>query len=233
MCISPGKFRKVTPLAKLVDSPGLTVLWTPAGPLETNTYLVIAGPHAAVIDPAGEIPALASAAASHNAKIKHILLTHSHADHTAACAEAKERFPDALLVVPEAEADWLNHPAMSLSYFVGGLKPLPLPERTVKDGDIVTISTFHLKVLSLPGHTPGSTGYYSREHSLLFSGDALFQGSIGRVDLPGGDEDAMTASLKRLAALPPKTVVLPGHGPFTTIAEETTHNPFFSHPDST
>ena len=96
----------------------------------------------------------------------------------------------------------------------------------IADGEILTTGGAAWKVIHTPGHTPGGVCYYSAENRLLLSGDTLFAGSIGRTDLAGGDADAMTKSLARLAAIPGDMPVLPGHGPETSLERERQLNPF-------
>ena len=204
----------------IAEGSGFRVFCLPTGPLETNTYLLVSDKEAAIVDPAGDIPAFERLVKSEHADLVRILITHAHADHIAGCSDVKRLFPDALLTVPKFESDWLDHTALSLSYFVGGSPDVPAADALVQNADTVQIGTVALQCLLLPGHTPGSTAYYAAAESLLFCGDVLFEGSIGRMDLPGGDETAMRNSLQTVASLPGETVVLPGHGPQTTISQE-------------
>lgn len=212
----------------IAEGPGFTVSCLPTGPLETNTYLLVSGDEAAIVDPAGDAPAFEKLLKSGRVQLKRILITHAHADHIAGCADIKRLFPDAQLTVPKLESDWLDHPALSLSYYIGGIPASPAADTLVQDGDTMQIGAVVLRCLLLPGHTPGSTAYYASSENLLFCGDVLFEGSIGRVDLPGGDESAMLDSLRAIASMSDKTVVLPGHGPHTTIARELTSNPYLT-----
>jgi glyoxylase-like metal-dependent hydrolase (beta-lactamase superfamily II) len=105
----------------------------------------------------------------------------------------------------------------------------PEPAGYISDGEEVKFGSVILKALHVPGHSPGSLAFYSMKDEVVFTGDALFAGSIGRSDLPGGDHNTLIESIKRkLFTLPPSTVVYPGHGEETTIEREIKHNPFFN-----
>ncbi len=101
------------------------------------------------------------------------------------------------------------------------------PDLLLHDGDTLDVGNLRLRVLHVPGHSPGGVAFYLEKEGVVFSGDALFQMGIGRTDLPGGDYDRLIASIRaKLLSLPPDTVVYPGHGPATTIARERVGNPF-------
>ena len=102
----------------------------------------------------------------------------------------------------------------------------PAADGFLKEGQLITFGECSLKVIELPGHTPGGVGFYAEKKGILFSGDTLFYGSIGRTDLPGSDYQEMTKSLKKLMELPDETIVYPGHGPKTSVALEKDINPF-------
>ena len=105
----------------------------------------------------------------------------------------------------------------------------PEPEGYLSDGEVVTAAGVSLEVLAVPGHSPGGIAFYSEKDVIVFTGDALFAGSIGRSDLPGGNHEQLLESIRsRLFALPPDTIVYPGHGSETTIGEEIRSNPFFT-----
>jgi glyoxylase-like metal-dependent hydrolase (beta-lactamase superfamily II) len=191
------------------------------------------------VDPGGDADIILTAISdvffgesSRDAKLDAILITHCHADHIAAVAELKRKFPSAVLCVPAAEAHWLSRPALNLSYFLGSPVKAPEAERLVADGDIIAFGGIAFEALLCPGHSPGGACYLAREAGILFAGDVLFAGSIGRGDLPGGDGRLLVESIRRkLFALPPDIRVLPGHGPETTIGEEKGSNPFLAGSD--
>jgi glyoxylase-like metal-dependent hydrolase (beta-lactamase superfamily II) len=133
-------------------------------------------------------------------------------------------------MIHEDDASMLSRPESNLSAFVGGNIELAPAEKLLKDGDVVRAGSLSVKVIHTPGHTRGSVCFLVDEEGgnpVLFSGDTLFAGSIGRTDLPGGDEGTLLASLEKLARLPHATRVLPGHGPETTLGEERRRNPFW------
>lgn len=210
-----------------LDAANLKIYRLVVGALETNCYLLLSAGSAALVDPGGEADRI-SALLDHHPPLVAMLLTHVHADHFAAVGDLKRRFPAARVHHHKSEADWLSHPAMSLSYWLQNINPCPPAEVLLEGGERLALGAAEFEVLHLPGHTPGSVGYFSRSERVLLSGDVLFTGSIGRTDLPASDAAAMAASLERLQALPDEVLVLPGHGPATTIGYERQWNPYFS-----
>ena len=152
-----------------------------------------------------------------------ILNTHTHPDHLGAAAELQKRF-DLPFAIHEDELPTFNS-AKNTAQFLGLLN-FQLPEVTtfLSDGQVLEINNLHLQVLHTPGHTPGSICFLNGKH--LFSGDTLFQGSVGRTDLPGGSMKQLGNSLKRLSQLPEDTRVYPGHGEITSIKQELETNPY-------
>jgi glyoxylase-like metal-dependent hydrolase (beta-lactamase superfamily II) len=121
----------------------------------------------------------------------------------------------------------LTNPLKGLSFWAGNIKPGPAADGFLKDGDVLRAGDVRLKVLHTPGHSPGSVSFST--DGAVFCGDALFQGSIGRTDFPGGDYETLIRSIRtRLLTLPDETVVYTGHGPNTTIGEERQDNPFLN-----
>lgn len=152
-----------------------------------------------------------------------ILNTHTHPDHLGAAAELQKRF-DLPFAIHEDELPTFNS-AKNTAQFLGLLN-FQLPEVTtfLSDGQVLEINNLHLQVLHTPGHSPGSICFMTGKH--LFSGDTLFQGSVGRTDLPGGSMKQLSDSLKRLSQLPEDTRVYPGHGEITSIKQELETNPY-------
>ncbi|MBN1808400.1 MAG: MBL fold metallo-hydrolase [Planctomycetes bacterium] len=216
------------PLSVCARGDDFLVLSAVTGLLDTNTYMLLSSGSAAVFDPAGSATLFARAAADRNSSIDYVILTHTHADHMAAAAELLSLAPNAVFAVPALESDWLRRTSHNLSYAVGGIDSPPDPSLLLHDGDMLPVGSIRLCCLSLPGHTPGSTAYLVSGRNVLFSGDILFRGSVGRVDLPGGDEPSLVLSLRRIVSLPHDTVVLPGHGPATTLSAEIASNPFIT-----
>lgn len=182
---------------------------------------------AMVIDPAGDVQSILDAASRKNLVIRAIVNTHGHVDHISGNADMKAR-TGADIIIHGDDAEMLTKtPSMMLRMFGG--KPSPPPDRTVRDGDIVSAGSVSLEVIHVPGHSPGGIALYTPGY--VFTGDTLFVEAVGRSDLPGGSWPVMLRSIRtRLLTLPDDTVVLPGHNygrtPTSTIGHEKRHNPF-------
>jgi glyoxylase-like metal-dependent hydrolase (beta-lactamase superfamily II) len=199
------------------------------GPLQVNCYIVgCESTHeAAAIDPGDEADRIAKRLAELGLTLKLIILTHAHFDHLGAARELRER-TGAEVVVGAGDEVLLDHLAEQVAHF--GMPPVdyPGPLHTVRGGDVIPVGTLRLEVITTPGHSPGGISLYERAAGVVFSGDTLFWGSVGRTDLPGCDHAALLRSLKSaLGALPDETRVLPGHEEETTIGLEKEQNPFF------
>ncbi len=156
-----------------------------------------------------------------------LLSTHGHADHNVGNDTPFHAY-GLHPVIGKDDEDLLNH-ISEQAMAILGVKingTYPEAERLVDEGDRLTFGSHTFTVLATPGHTMGSVCYYCEDEQLLFSGDTLFLGSIGRTDMQGGSMFLMTSSLRRLAQLPDETQVLPGHGNPTTIGYELAHNPY-------
>jgi hydroxyacylglutathione hydrolase len=171
---------------------------------------------AILIDPSqGERHAMATLR-SHGLRLLEILNTHGHQDHVFDNAAVQQE-TQARIAIHAADAyrlDPLRRPASALQ------PPASVADDLISEGPLTYLRDVELVALHTPGHTEGSTCFYLPAEGLLFSGDLLFAGNVGRIDLPGGDAAQMEASLARVAALPPPTRVFPGHGPATTIGDE-------------
>jgi hydroxyacylglutathione hydrolase len=196
------------------------------GPLETNCYLVYCETtlECAVIDPGAEAERIIPAVVESGLKPVVILNTHGHIDHIGANRDLKDRFQIPLRI-HSLDAPLLEKAQQfELSFFLGA-KESPPPDGSLQDGETIVIGRSGLEVIHTPGHTRGSVSFHGG--NILFSGDTLFNGGVGRTDLPGGSARDLEVSIReRLLRLPPDTVVLPGHGPWTTIGEEKESNPF-------
>lgn len=186
------------------------------GPLEVNTYVVGpgGGQECLLIDPGAEFASVEGAVCGRT--VKAVLLTHAHFDHMLYVRPWLER--GAKLYVHELDAPALSDPELNVSGVIGAKLTLPQADVLLREGDVVREAGLELNVLHTPGHTPGGVCYQT--DNVLFSGDTMFYGSYGRVDLPGGNNMQMAMSLKRLLALPKETVAYPGHGMKTKIAWE-------------
>ena len=185
-------------------------------PLDNGVYLVVdERREAIVIDPSMGERVVLDAAKEQGLRIVEILNTHGHPDHIFGDAAVKEA-THARLAIHRLD-----------EYRLGPGRPpteMQVPPVTADDlideGPLGFVADIELEALHTPGHTEGSTCYYLRSERTIFTGDLLFKGNVGRVDLPGGDARQMEQSLARVAALPPETRVYPGHGPLTTIEAE-------------
>ncbi len=189
----------------------------------TNCYLVSCpeSKEGIVIDPGAEGKRILHEIEKSGLKICGIVNTHGHIDHTGANGRLKEalRVP---LYFPEKDLEAYRNPGFKLGVLFG--KPVP-PDHLLKEGDQISFGREVLTVLETPGHTAGGISLYSS--GLVFTGDTLFAGSIGRTDLAGGSYPVLIGSIKdKLMVLPPQTVVYHGHGPATTIETEARSNPF-------
>ncbi len=198
------------------------------GPLAVNCYIV--GDEnlreVVVIDPGGDVRNIVDTIRQMRARVSAIVLTHGHFDHVMAVAGLKQN-AGAPLWVGEAEAPILTSVEGQARYFGLTVQPPPPPDRLLKDGEILSIGAVQLQVIATPGHTPGGICLWGEKDKVLFSGDTLMRGGIGRTDLAGGSMADELRSIKgKLLTLPPETRVYPGHGPVTTIAEEKAFNPF-------
>ncbi len=152
--------------------------------------------------------------------------THCHIDHILGTAFCKERFQLPYLIHPQ-EQPLLSYSVSQGEFFGLDVQPPPEPTDFVEEGDIITFGDSRLEVIHIPGHSPGGIVLLNKDQQCLFSGDVLFQGSIGRTDLPGGDYDSLIDSIReKLLVLDPDIRVYPGHGPDTTIGMEKRSNPF-------
>lgn len=195
------------------------------GPIETNCYLLAdaASRQALIIDP-GEAPERIIKRLEYKTlKPIAIVNTHGHVDHIMANQALKTVYKIPIYI-HENDNEFLTDPALNYSQYVGGGLTLPPADIKLKEGDIIDVGGLTVQVYHTPGHTPGGICLLCED--LLFTGDTLFCGSIGRTDLPGGDDETLTNSLKLFSKLPKELKVYPGHGPESTIAQELKHNPY-------
>ncbi len=203
----------------------MKITYYSVGAMGTNCYIVSdEHGHAAIIDPGGDAERILSDVKLNNLTVDVILLTHAHFDHIMAVEELRIA-TSAPVCVGAGDAPMLYDPKFNLSAMVFSAQTVSLTaDRLLVDGDIVTVGDITLTVMETPGHTKGSVCYLGDD--VLFSGDTLFAGSVGRTDLPGGDMTALRRSLTRLAALDGDYTVYSGHGEETTLSFERAANPY-------
>ncbi len=182
-----------------------------------------------VIDPGFDAEAIQECLLQHHLTPKAILNTHGHVDHIAGNQFMKRCWPDCPLVIGVHEHDKLIDPLANLSGQYGAGLTSPPADKLVDDGEIYDAAGLSLEVLEVPGHSKGHVVYVWKGDTpwMVFGGDVLFQGSIGRTDFPDGNMKELLAAIRaKLFVMPDDTVVLPGHGPTTTIGAEKRFNPF-------
>jgi glyoxylase-like metal-dependent hydrolase (beta-lactamase superfamily II) len=181
---------------------------------------------AAVIDPGGDIARIRDAIAQSGVSVEKIILTHGHIDHAGGAAELREELGVTIEGPHEADDFLLRHLAEQGQAY-GFPARAVTPDRWLNEGDTVTVGNLTLDVLHCPGHSPGSVVLVSKAERFALVGDVLFQGSVGRVDLPGGDGKALIRSIKdKLLPLGDDIAFICGHGPMSTIGQERQTNPF-------
>lgn len=203
----------------------------PLGPLQTNCYILANSQKTClIVDPGEEGNKLINHLEKRKLKPQAILLTHAHFDHIGAVDDIRDHY-GIPVYLHEKEAKWLLDPALNGSQFftVGHLVRVKPADHIITLEGKTTVGDFWFEVWETPGHSPGSISLYFKDEGVVISGDALFQGSIGRTDLPGGNQKQLLESIhKKLLVLPEETQVLPGHGIITTIQSEMDSNPFLN-----
>ena len=198
------------------------------GPFGENCYVI--GDEAtrtgAVIDPGDEAIRIALAVEQTDLEIGQILITHAHIDHVGAVAALADEYACPVLMHAEAQPMLEQLPSQAVMM---GLRfgKVPTVDRYIEDGEVLEAGGLQLEARYTPGHAPGHLAFYVESEAVVFAGDALFAGSVGRTDLFGGNMEVLMRSInERLLTLPDETQVFPGHGPQTTIAVERRENPF-------
>jgi len=202
-------------------------------PFQVNTYLVIDEEGSClVVDPAFYSPEEETAFDKHISEAELTLVgqinTHCHVDHVLGVRYLQQKY-QLPLRAHKNEAGLLNNAPLMGEVYGMKVEAIPKIDEEVSDGDLIPFNGKTLLAILVPGHSPGSLSFYSQEGGFVITGDALFQGSIGRTDLPGGDYDTLIHSIRaRLLTLPPKTIVYPGHGEPSSIGDEARGNPFLT-----
>ena len=197
------------------------------GMVQTNCYLAGCeeSGEGVIIDPADEAGLILTEVEKVGLTIKYVLNTHAHFDHSLANGDVVKATRAPLALHP------LDLPLLrqngGAAFFGMEVSASPEPDMELAEGDTISFGRYTLRVLFTPGHTPGHVSFYESSAAIIFDGDVLFAGGIGRTDLPGGDYDTLINSIRsKLFEFPDDVVIYPGHGPETTIGEEKINNPF-------
>lgn len=194
------------------------------GPIETNCYILADGNKAIIIDPGWDSDSILKVIESEKLNIEYIFLTHGHADHIGALKEVKFA-TNAKIAIHEKDAQMLVSSEDNLSIFFGESITQPSADILLKGNETFQLNNITLEIIHTPGHTPG--GISIKVNDIVFTGDTLFAGSIGRTDFPGGSYNELIESIKeKLLPLGDDVIILPGHGEQSTIGNERKMNPF-------
>jgi len=209
------------------------------GDYETNCYILReskAAKNCLIIDTGLQAQELVDFLHRHKLNPVAVVLTHGHIDHTNGVALLRSEFPDIKVYVHKLDAEMLTPPLTEEAGLTGAQSNLSVmagihfstgpADVLIEEGDIIEQAGIRLEVLHTPGHTPGSICLYSQNEGIVFVGDTIFASSVGRTDLGGNMSQLIKSIRQKLLTLPDETVVYPGHGPITTIAQEKTNNLF-------
>ncbi|MBU6161259.1 MAG: MBL fold metallo-hydrolase [Myxococcales bacterium] len=214
----------------VLDAADVFVVSEPVGPFAMNQYLVGCkrSGQGAIIDAGGPPAAFLQEASRRGVQIVAILQTHAHIDHVLGLPETRTALPHVPIWLHSNEVPLYEGVVMQARMF--GLRASALPAVTdwIEQGGRIAVGDLRFDCLLTPGHSPGHICFHERSHGLLFGGDLLFRGSIGRTDLPGSDAVVMRQSLRQIMTLPDETRVFPGHMGDTTIVQERRSNPFIA-----
>lgn len=199
-----------------------------SGPFETNSYIVYdeITKDAVLIDaPPDSFKEVNDFLISNNIKPEMLILTHGHIDHIADTEFYKNNL-NIKILMHEKDLFWINPPSFMLNLIGGSYNPFKV-DKMLLGGEQIEVGTLSFSIIHTPGHTPGGICVYFEKNKILFSGDTIFQESVGRVDLEGGSMELLLKSLKeKILILPDDTIIYPGHGDYTNIKNEKKFNPY-------
>lgn len=202
------------------------------GPLETNCYLIVSGNEALLIDVGWheDLDDLVNFLRNKSPRSIGVVATHGHFDHVAGVSVIKRLFHTLFMINRKDLVLLENSSRIAREFFEFEIPDPPKPDLFIQEKDVIRVGDIYIEVLEVPGHTPGSIALFIREDysdikkPILFTGDLLFRDSIGRVDFPESSPSEMRESLEKILRLPEETIILPGHGPETTLAREIREN---------
>ena len=207
----------------------MKIVVIPVTPYQQNCSLVICEQTktAAIVDPGGEIERILTAVKNHQVNVDKIILTHGHLDHVGGTEALAENLSVPIIGPEKEDAFWLEQLEAQSTMFGFPKADSFLPTQWLEEGEVVAVGNIKLKVLHIPGHTPGHVALFDQLSKQIIVGDILFNGAIGRSDFPRGNHAQLISGIKqKLLTLPEETVVFPGHGPTTTIGREKISNPY-------
>ena len=215
-------------MAEIIEAGSAGIITLQVGALDVNCYLLFdrSSKQAFIIDPGGDFALIDKAMKGNDLKGMYIVNTHAHFDHVSACGELKST-TGAPIALHGGDVELLTEAHEHAALWGVKIGPQPDPDIIMEHGSTLQAGSVTLDVLHTPGHTPGGVCLYYKDAGVLFTGDTLFAGSIGRTDLGGGSAETLLKSIKeRLLPLDDNVLVFPGHGPASTIGEEKELNPF-------